>query len=345
MNKKIVIMGIISIFLLTIFTTSSEAEIKTSSEKKLHINGEILESESLNVGDLLFCDINTEVLSYMWELSAGYSNDHSAMYIGNDRFIHAIPYLPLVPLSSGVCIWSLSEIETYFTNIVFAHVKSASESTRLAAVEWAKERLGRPYQYRQWMKSANYDPYDSNDKYSNRWYCSELIWAAYYNQNNQRIDLCKNNWTYGGRVYVNHILGDDECETHSNIPPNANIYVRLYTDPNNNKMVHFSTFGSRNPDGKPPDFRWDFENDGIWDTDWIAYNWSGQDYEYESFTTYTVKVQVRDDMGAIDETTETFSIEEEPVSKKPLNKPVIARLKILDHLLNSFSKLRKILDV
>lgn len=333
MYKKIVVMGIISIFLLTSLITLSAAEIINPTEKKLHINGNYFDSESLNVGDLLFCDINTEVLTYMWELAPGYSNDHSAMYIGNDRFIHAIPSMPFVPLASGVCIWSLSEIETYFTNIVFAHVTTASESDRLTAVEWAKDRLGRPYQYKQWVQSANYNPYDPDDDYSNRWYCSELIWAAYYNQNNQRIDLCKNNWTYGGRVYVSHILGDDECETHSNIPPNANIYVRLYTNPDNNKIVHFSTFGSRNPDGKPPDFRWDFENDGTWDTDWIPYNWSGQDYEYESFATYTVRVQVKDDMDAIDDTTETFEIEEEPVSKKPLNKPLIYLLKIFPNLM------------
>jgi uncharacterized protein YycO len=334
MYKKIVVMGIISIFLLTNLTTLSSARNNIDTENKLQINGEYFDSESLNIGDLLFCDINTEVLTYMREVAPGYSNDHSAMYIGNDRFIHAIPSMLFVSLPSGVCIWSLSEIETYFTNIVFAHVTTASESDRLNAVEWAKDRLGRPYQYRQWVKSANCNPYDPDDKYSDRWYCSEIIWAAYYNQNNQKIDLCKNNWTYGGRVYVSHILGDDELETHSNIPPNANIYVRLYTDPDNNKIVHFSTFGSRNPDGKPPDFRWDFENDGIWDTDWISLNWSGLDYEYELFSTYTVRVQVRDDMNAIDETTETFAIEEEPVSKKPLNKPLTSLLKFFQILTN-----------
>ena len=100
MYKKIVLIGIINIFLLSSLTTLSATEIKNFSD-----------SESLNVGDLLFGDINTEVLTYMWELSPGYSNDHIAMYLGNDKFIHAIPYLPFVPLSSGVCIWTLSEIE------------------------------------------------------------------------------------------------------------------------------------------------------------------------------------------------------------------------------------------
>ena len=28
----------------------------------------------------------------------------------------------------------------------------------------------------------NYDPYDSSDPLSDKWYCTELIWAAYYNQ-------------------------------------------------------------------------------------------------------------------------------------------------------------------
>ncbi len=322
MKKKIIITGIISIFLLTSLTTLSAAEMKTSSGNMFCLDDDYFDPDSLNIGDLLFCDTNTEVLTYLREVNSGYSNDHCAMYIGNDRFIHAAPSLLLVPLSSGVCIWSYSDFETYFINIVFAHVTSASESDRLAAVEWAKGRLGRPYQYNYWLQGANYDPYDPDDSHSNRWYCSELIWAAYYNQSNQRIDLRKDNWTYGKRVYVNQILGDDECETYTNIPPNAKIYVRLYTYPDNDKIVHFITSRSKNPDGKPPDFRWDFENDGTWDTDWILHNRSGQDYEYESFETYTVKVQVKDDEGATDETTETFMIEEERARSKPLNKPL-----------------------
>ena len=345
MYKKIVTIGIISIFLLTSLTTLSVAEIKTSNEKKLLINEDYFDLDSLNIGDLLFCDINIEVLTYMHEVNSGYSNDHCAMYIGDDRFIHAVPFMPFVPLSSGVCIWAFSDIEKYFTNIVFAHVTNATESDKLAAVEWAKERLGRRYQYSWWGPTANYNPYDPDDSYSNRWYCSELIWAAYYNISNQRIDLCKDKWVYGRHVYVMQILGDDECKTHSNIPPNANIYVRLYNYPDNYKIVRFSTWGSNNPDGKPPDFRWDFENDGTWDTGWIPYNRSGENHEYESFATYTVKVQVKDDMDVIDETTETFTIEEEPKSKINLNTPLIFFLKILEPHLYTFSILRTLLGL
>jgi len=334
MYKKIFVIGIMSIFLLTSLTTLSAAEIKISTEKKLHTNRDYFDPDSLNIGDLLFCDTDTDVLTYMFELNSGYSNDHCAMYIGNDRFIHAISSLPFVPLSSGVCIWSYSDFETYFKNIVFAHVTSASESDRLAAVEWAKGRLGTPYQYNQWLQGANYDPYDPDDTHSNRWYCSELIWAAYYSQSNQRIDLCKGNWTYGGDVYVNHILGDDECETHTNIPPSANVYPRLYRYENNNKIVHFSTYGVKNPDGEPPDYRWDWDNDGTWDTDWKPYNRSGEYYEYDSFGTYTVKLQVKDELGATEEDTETFTIEEEPeISRKSLNKPLAYLLKIYPNLI------------
>ena len=345
MYKKIVTLGIISIFLFTSFTTFSAAEINTSIGDKLHIYGDYFDSDSLNIGDLLFCDINTEVLTHMHEVNSGYSNDHCAMYIGDDRFIHAVPLMLSVPLHSGVCIWSFSQIEKYFTNIVFAHVTDATESDRIAAVEWAKDRIGRPYQYRQWSPGANYNPYDPDDSCSNSWYCSELIWAAYYNQSNQRIDLCNNNWEKGRHVYVNNILGDDECETHSNIPPKANIYVRLYTNPDNYKIVRFSIWGSNNPDGEPPDFRWDFDNDGTWDTGWIPYNRSGKYHEYESFATYTVKVQVKDDMDVIDETTETFTIEEEPDSKNPLNETLAYFLNILEGHLHIFLILRILLGI
>jgi hypothetical protein len=110
-------------------------------------------------------------------------------------------------------------------------------------------------------------------------------------------------------------------------------------------QIRFSTWGSNNPDGKRPDFRWDFENDGIWDTDWIPYNRSGQNHEYESFATYTVKVQVKDDMDVIDETTETFTIEEEPKSKKSLNMSLTYFLSFLEDHLHIFSIFRTLLGL
>jgi hypothetical protein len=57
--------------------------------------------------------------------------------------------------------------------------------------------------------NKNYNPEDiNNDSYANEWYCSELIWAAYYNCNNsypesepqlgyvygKGIDLDRNGW-------------------------------------------------------------------------------------------------------------------------------------------------------
>jgi len=44
-------------------------------------------------------------------------------------------------------------------------------------------------------------------------------------------------------------------------------------------------------------------------------------------------------MDAIDETTETFTIEEEPVSKKPLNKPLTYLLKIFPNLMQLLQSL------
>ena len=71
----------------------------------------------------------------------------------------------------------------------------------------------------------------------------------------------------------------------------------------------------------------------------------GENHEYESFATYTVKVQVKDDMDAVDETTETFTIEEEPESKKPLNEPLTYFINILEDSLNTFSILRILLGL
>lgn len=308
--KKLFSSIVMVLFLLSSFSTISSGELILEVENQiLDANNEI-DIEMLNVGDFLFCDINLEVLTYAWEVNSGNSNDHCAMYIGNNKFIHAVPSLPKVNLPSGVCIWQYSEFERFFTDIVFARVINTTNKERYAAVNWAFDRLGNHYQYKHYIPGANYDPFDSEDDYSNKWYCSELLWAAYYNTSNSQIDLCYYNWTRGQRVFINHILGDYECETYTNIPPNANVNIRLYRYPENYKIVHFNTWDARDPDGIRPEYQWDFENDGIWDTPWMTYNWSGVDHEYNSYGTYSVRFRVRDNKGATDEITKEFTIQE-----------------------------------
>jgi hypothetical protein len=89
----------------------------------------------------------------------------------------------------------------------FARVKHANDTQKQNAIDFAERQLGKQFQG-EWI-NKNYNPEDLiNDSLADKWYCSELIWAAYYNCNNpfpkeepedgyiygNGIDLDRNNW-------------------------------------------------------------------------------------------------------------------------------------------------------
>jgi hypothetical protein len=64
-----------------------------------------------------------------------------------------------------------------------ARVKNANEKQKQNAIDFAKRQVGKSFQMI--VINKNFNPEDNiNDPYANEWYCSELIWAAYYNCNN-----------------------------------------------------------------------------------------------------------------------------------------------------------------
>lgn len=69
-------------------------------------------------------------------------------------------------------------------------------------------------------------------------------------------------------------------------PYNANI----------NQTITFDGSASNAPDGTITGYRWDYGNDGIYDTIWS--NKSTSTRIYSNIGTYTVKLQVKDDLGA-----------------------------------------------
>ena len=93
----------------------------------------------------------------------------------------------------------------------FARVKNANSTQKQNAINFTKRQLGKKFQGEFFGISAdkNYNPNDvDNDAFANEWYCSELIWAAYYNCNNpfpeeepkdgyiygDGIDIDRNGW-------------------------------------------------------------------------------------------------------------------------------------------------------
>ena len=89
----------------------------------------------------------------------------------------------------------------------FAKVRYANETQKQNAIDFAKKQLGKSFQG-EWI-NKNYNPEDTkNDPYADEWYCSELLWASYYNCNHpfpeekpvdgyvygEGIDLDRNGW-------------------------------------------------------------------------------------------------------------------------------------------------------
>lgn len=84
----------------------------------------------------------------------------------------------------------------------FVKVKHANESQKQNAIDFAKRQIGKPFQG-EWI-NKNYNPEDTlNDSLANEWYCSELLWAAYYNCNNPFPEQKpENGYVYGDGIDI-----------------------------------------------------------------------------------------------------------------------------------------------
>jgi len=91
-----------------------------------------------------------------------------------------------------------------------------------------------------------------------------------------------------------------------NQPPNADAGgpYNGYVD----TQIQLSGSGSSDTDGSIVGYKWDFENDGAWDTDWLSS--SSTSNTYTSVGSYTVKLQVKDNEDALDNDTATVTITE-----------------------------------
>jgi len=142
--------------------------------------------------------------SNQWKIPGPY-NEHGAIYIGNNTLFNS------GIVSKGVNAFDYSVFYQDQKNFVFVRVKTAKESQRHAAAAWAIRQNGKPYQYffrPPWfgLKIAHTSlPFPTADKF----YCMELLWAAYYNQG---IDIDQNGWRFPWWVTGDDILHDTDIE-------------------------------------------------------------------------------------------------------------------------------------
>lgn len=84
----------------------------------------------------------------------------------------------------------------------FARVITASDEQKKNAIDFAILQVGKEFQ-KDWI-NKNYNPLDiENDSLANEWYCSELIWAAYYNCNNSFMKAKReSDYIYGDGIDI-----------------------------------------------------------------------------------------------------------------------------------------------
>ena len=105
-----------------------------------------------------------------------------------------------------------------------------------------------------------------------------------------------------------NLYGDPECQLFTVTPnefPTADANGPYTGD--EGSPIPFDASGSVDPEAMPMEYRWDFDGDDTWDTDWSTsptaeYTW-GDDYSG------TVKLEVRDEIGKTDITTTTVTIQ------------------------------------
>jgi len=101
--------------------------------------------------------------------------------------------------------------------------------------------------------------------------------------------------------------------------PNKSPIAKI-TGPNNaytNETLVFYSDKSYDPDGNIVGYRWDFENDGVFETDWIKDTLITHSYSRPG--NYTIILQVKDDDGAIAAASHIINI---TLLKNPLQLPI-----------------------
>lgn len=198
---------------------------------------------NISVGDIIFMDCKRYSPAHS---RPGNYTDHVAIYIGDDPVTQEKLFVETVPYT-GPRISTFSMFEEWAYHFALGRVTSATEKQKIGASIWATQlclernkpisklgaRIINNYQY----LPTNYDLMgcwkqcllDGIESYSQFWYCSELVWASYYNidkdgnlnlsQNySEQIDMDVNGWSFPFVVLVYEIFNNPNVEVYYKEP-------------------------------------------------------------------------------------------------------------------------------
>jgi hypothetical protein len=212
MKLKIIVVFVITIFVFLGFFQPNTVVSKNFKQNE-SLSSIIFDSNQINdvtvpdcveIGDIFFMDLNFAEDS-IYKVPGPY-NEHTAIYIGDNNLIHAGG-----DENRTICIRNYSRFYNYAKNIAFVRVIKANSSQKQDAVNWSLDQIGKSFQdYFKFPFSIKcHNPDLRWFPKSSEFYCSELAWAAYYNQG---IDIDRNGWKFPCRVGIDEIINDDDTE-------------------------------------------------------------------------------------------------------------------------------------
>ncbi|MHA1606330.1 MAG: YiiX/YebB-like N1pC/P60 family cysteine hydrolase [Candidatus Freyarchaeota archaeon] len=156
-------------------------------------NGNNLDLSLLQPGDIIA--VSGVVMGGLFDVFVPGHFTHVAMYIGNGLMVEA--------WKSGVRVISVTEVHKASDAAIYR--VATSDRVRQAAVNWALTKVGYPYDYI-WLTYIG-----GKQVYGSRYYCSELIWAAYKAVGGPDIDQNPGwSWKYGYNVAPQEICDDGD---------------------------------------------------------------------------------------------------------------------------------------
>jgi uncharacterized protein YycO len=187
--KKGIAVFIIILFFFIVFNSSGATNGQINIKKELISKSSV--PSYVRAGDIVFmeCGDNYSYICPGW--------DHSGIYVGNNEFIHASPYLNRVA-KQNLSLFEPLDIEFFYGKVI-----SSNEAQRINVINFAEGQIGKPYKGPD-FKDPSFD--------SKEWYCSELVWAAYFSQG---IDLDVNGWKSPHFVTPLEICWDDDVEMYT----------------------------------------------------------------------------------------------------------------------------------
>lgn len=219
MKKMLIVLFIIGILLSANITVYGKFQgfylsdkVQISESLKKEIFGKTSKIKDLEPGDILF-HISQYITIHCLIFKQYNLNNETYEFIeaNSDEGVRRIFY-----------------IESTLNNTIiykkFARVKTANSKQIENAILFAESQIGKQFEWDMFFHNKNYIPNDSKYPYSKTWYCTELVWAAYYNCNHspeekiygEGIDIDRNEWIKDSllwsMVWPNNILWDDDVE-------------------------------------------------------------------------------------------------------------------------------------